>query len=127
MSLLDDNLVGKTVSIKKNTFRRSAIWIGLLTIGVLFRIMHYPGGGIIFLFSLGGLLASSLVDTIISKGKNVLSVLLLAFSAFYIINLFVKYFLDRSSSFSIQGLGFMIGVAIVYGAVYAFLGRYVSQ
>jgi hypothetical protein len=121
--MMNEDIIDQDLVVQKHkpVFRKRILflWVLVVVLAVLFRIMHWPGGSILFVISTAGLHAYGVVGFRKSKRKRfligVLNILGLFWSAFLL-----KEFLDRDSFaiLSSGGFGIYCLVLLVFITIY---------
>lgn len=103
---------------EKFLWRIPLIWIVVLLVGVLFRVMHYPFGGLLSLIPGGGLLAYSLHGMVRKETRSILCVVIFAASAIWTLVLLYGAFFRNGLPYNIFGVAVFLVTAILWYAGY---------
>lgn len=92
--LLDDHLIEDKEKEYKFNMSFALFWCAMFFIGAIWRLMHWPGAGLILLSSAAGLMAYSLSAILTLKGKSMgnnfslgIALILIGYYAFKIVRL----------------------------------------
>lgn len=106
--VLDNYFVKKPK--KKFNYSLFFVWTGLLVIGVLFKIQHWPLAGLFLLTSYAGLLSHSLIGVLFFKLREYPVLFLVLFGLYHFIQIMYGIFFLDGKPYNIYG-------ATVYTAV----------
>jgi hypothetical protein len=124
--ILDQNLVDeKHKTIFK--IRPVIIWLVFLTIGLLFRILYWPGAGILILVSTAGLQAYCLNGFIKSKERNILNTILSILGLIWFVVMLGGIVFNNGHPYNIYGLGVYSVVFAIYFIIYYLIIRKKSR
>lgn len=119
-NILDEVLIEieKQKSFKKWPY---IVWFSILVLGILFRVMHWPGGSILTITSSAILNAYSFSSFLKLRGKNVFINIISSISVIWIIFIVSEYFFNTKPLYSLYGLSIYGGVLITSFIFYKML------
>lgn len=114
--ILDDDLISKDHEFDYRTWH-FYVWIPLFIIGVLFKIMHWPGSSFLMLFPSAILVAHSVCCAMRFKGRNIHNNMLLAAGVLWTAYLIFGAFFNNANRFNFKGL-MVYGIAFFLSFVF---------
>jgi hypothetical protein len=103
--ILDENLIPKDYEFKFKTWPLF-IWMPILIIGILFRVMHWPGSAALILGSSSVITVYSITSLTRLKGVNIFNNLLTGLCGIWIVVLLLGALLNNGHPYNIEGLIF---------------------
>ncbi len=120
--ILDDYFTKKP----KDTFKYSLfyMWTGLLVIGVIFKIQHWPLAGLFLLTSYAGLFSHSLIAVLFFKMKDYPVLFFLLFGAYHFITILYGVFWGSGRPFNVNGATIYTALLFIFFLVeYLYIQR----
>lgn len=119
---MDENILDKDLINNKHTkpfkIRPLIIWGIVLAVGILLRLMHWPGGAILILTSSAGAQAYSIVGYIKSKERNKLNIIFSILGFIWVFIIIGGIFFNDGYPFNEKGLGVYSIVFAMYFVIY---------
>ncbi len=120
--ILDNYFVKKPK--KGFNFRLFYLWTGLLVLGVIFKIQHWPLAGLFLLASYAGLLSHSLIGVLFFKLRDYPILFFVLFGLYHFIKIMYGAFFLNGKPYNLYGTA--IYTAILVGSFiieYLFIQR----
>ena len=122
--ILDEEALGEKPVLKINT-RTNVTWFCIFFVGILFRIMHWPGHSLITLLGASGFIAYNVFCSVHLKGKDTTNNIFLLLSFIWLIYVLYGFFFDKNNwRFNEAGLMIHAGLLIVFFVLYEFSYKY---
>lgn len=102
------------------------IWAGVLFFGLIFKLMHWPGSGVLILLSTGGLTAYAISGMISHKGKDQLNSVIFILACIWILILLWGAVFNGGYPYNFFGLMLFLSVTAVLVLVYE-ISKYVRK
>ena len=120
--LLDEDLLHKKPS---NTFKIGHVlaWVTLAIIGMVFKVMHWPGNALFLLLGFAGLLAYSVSGILRLKGKNLLNNITLGLAVLWTVYVLYSFLFAYRSFWNLNGLVSYVVLAVAIFLVYEIAHR----
>lgn len=119
--LLDAVEVERTYKFREWPLR---LWFVMLVIGIVFRVMHWPGASILIIVSAAGLSAWSMTDIIFLKRSRRIITILSFLGIFWFIFLLWGAYYNGGHPYNNMAVYITVVVFSVYFFVYYLLKKY---
>lgn len=100
-----------------------SIWAGLLLLGLVLKLQHWPGNALSILLGTAGLTAYNFVAFLLMRGKHTLNNILLGAGVLWMVVLLWGFAFNNGHPYNEMGLMIYFGAILLVGTINALVYR----
>ncbi len=103
------------------------IWLGVFSVGYLFKILHWPFSSMIRIIGFAGFAAYNFNAVFLLKAKHIVNNVFIGLSVLWIILLFWGAFFNGGYPFNFEGLFYQAVALVLLGIIYLLINLIVYR